>query len=153
MQWLRTSLRDSVINLESLVVVHELEPAINLALYGVLWSLGIQYICVKFFSLCCTLMSNTSSNVVAWVCIISSTVRSWVTYVELRFVLEFMPSSSNVYNSTCKQKWCWCRLYPQEPVRIYFEVLSSTPWYAGLLRFYYKEENFDVANCLSCCWW
>ena len=30
------SLRHSVINLESLVVVHELEPAMNLALYGVL---------------------------------------------------------------------------------------------------------------------
>ena len=35
-QWLRTSLRHSEINLESLVVVYELEPAINLALHGVL---------------------------------------------------------------------------------------------------------------------
>ena len=34
-QWVRTSLRHLVINLESLVVVHELEPAINLALHGV----------------------------------------------------------------------------------------------------------------------
>ena len=30
-QWVRTSLRHSVINLESLVVVHELEPAMLLA--------------------------------------------------------------------------------------------------------------------------
>ena len=54
--------------------MHEREPAINRALYGVLGSLGIQYICGKFFPLCCSLMSNTSANVVAWVCISSSTV-------------------------------------------------------------------------------
>ena len=58
-QWLRTSLRHSEINLESLVVVYELEPAINLALHGVLWSLRIQFICGKFFSFCCNSMSNT----------------------------------------------------------------------------------------------
>ena len=94
-QWLRTSLRHSEINLESLVVVYELEPAINLALHGVLWSLRIQFICGKFFSFCCSSMSNTLSNVVAWVCIISSPIWSWFTYVELRFVPEFMPSCSN----------------------------------------------------------
>ena len=26
-------------------------------------------------------------------------------------------------------------------------------WYVGLLRFFDKDRNFDVANFLSCCWW
>ena len=43
-QWLLTSLRQFVIYFESLVVIHVLEPAIKRALYGVLWSLGIQCI-------------------------------------------------------------------------------------------------------------
>ena len=38
-----TAVRHEVNNLESSVVVQELELAINLALYGFLWSLGNQY--------------------------------------------------------------------------------------------------------------
>ena len=38
-----TALRHEVNNLESSVVVQELELAINLALKGFLWSLGNQY--------------------------------------------------------------------------------------------------------------
>ena len=38
-----TAVRHKVNNLESSIVVQELELAINLALYGLLWSLGNQY--------------------------------------------------------------------------------------------------------------
>ena len=38
-----TAIRHKVNNLESSVVVQELELAINLTLYGFLWSLGNQY--------------------------------------------------------------------------------------------------------------
>ena len=44
MTWFLTAVRHEVNNLESSVVVQELEFAINRALYGVLWSLGNQYI-------------------------------------------------------------------------------------------------------------
>ena len=44
-----TAVRQEVNNLDSFVVVQELEFAINLALSGLLWSLGNKYI-VKFFS-------------------------------------------------------------------------------------------------------
>ena len=39
-----TAVRQEVINLDSSVVVQELELAMNLDLYGLLWSLGNQYI-------------------------------------------------------------------------------------------------------------
>ena len=39
-----TALRQEVNNFDNSVVVQELELAINLALYGLLWSLGNQYI-------------------------------------------------------------------------------------------------------------
>ena len=39
-----TAVRQEVNNLDSSVVVQELELAMNLALYGLLWSLGNQYI-------------------------------------------------------------------------------------------------------------
>ena len=80
---------------------------------------------------------------------IHCTILSYICRIKIRTRnLCQAPPLEYVCNSTCKQKWCCCRLYPQEPVGIYFEVLSSSPWYAGLLRFYYEEENFDVANCL-----
>ena len=44
MTWCLTAVRHEVNNLESSVVVQELEFAINRALYGLLWSLGNQYI-------------------------------------------------------------------------------------------------------------
>ena len=44
MTWFLTAVRHEVNNLESSVVVQELEFAINRALYGLLWSLGNQYI-------------------------------------------------------------------------------------------------------------
>ena len=44
MTWFLTAVRHEVNNLESSVVVQELEFAINRALYGVSWSLGNQYI-------------------------------------------------------------------------------------------------------------
>ena len=46
MTWFLTAVRHEVYNLESSVVVQELEFAINRALYGLLWSLGNQYIVV-----------------------------------------------------------------------------------------------------------
>ena len=39
-----TAVRQEVNNLDSSVVVQELELAMNLALYGLLWRLGNQYI-------------------------------------------------------------------------------------------------------------
>ena len=39
-----TAVRQEVNNLDSSVVVQELDLAMNLALYGLLWSLGNQYI-------------------------------------------------------------------------------------------------------------
>ena len=38
-----TAVRHELNNLETSVVVQELDLAINLALYGILWSLGNQY--------------------------------------------------------------------------------------------------------------
>ena len=39
-----TAVRQEVNNLDSSVVLQELELTMNLALYGILWSLGNQYI-------------------------------------------------------------------------------------------------------------
>ena len=44
MTWFLEAVRQEVNNLESSAVVQELEFAINRALYGLLWSLGNQYI-------------------------------------------------------------------------------------------------------------
>ena len=56
-----TAVRQEVNNLNISVVVQELELAMNLALYGVLWSLRSQYIVESLFwrSLTFTLSAGT----------------------------------------------------------------------------------------------
>ena len=53
-----TAVRQEVHNLDSSVVVQELDLAMNLALYGLLWSLGNQYIVGSFVLAFLTITTN-----------------------------------------------------------------------------------------------
>ena len=57
-----TAVRQDVNNLDSSVVVQELELALNLALYGLLWSLGNQYIVGSLSGRSLTLQQTYKAN-------------------------------------------------------------------------------------------
>ena len=74
-------------------MVHELEPAINLDLYGFLWSLGIQYICGNLRSFSVNLMLNLVKELV-WFPVTASGEYCCSSYVRLAFLFlsELIPS-------------------------------------------------------------